>query len=73
MYSLPDLQKVIGWGGVVAHKILVTAQVLGFGIWIGLWPWACQFVLYTIYRLLETLMMGNMNLLDSLLDFLVAS
>ena len=23
-------------------KILVTAQVLGFGIWIGLWPRACQ-------------------------------
>ena len=26
----------------LTHKILVTAQVLGFGIWIGLWPWACQ-------------------------------
>ena len=34
MYSLLNLLKVIGWGGgVVAHKILVTAQVLGFGIW----------------------------------------
>ena len=29
--------RVVGW---VAHKILVTAQVLGFGIWIGLWPQA---------------------------------
>ena len=25
-----------------SYKILVTAQVLGFGIWIGLWPRACQ-------------------------------
>ena len=28
----------VGWGGVVgwvAHKILVSAPVLGFGIWIG--------------------------------------
>ena len=33
---------VVGWW--VAHKILVTAQVLGFGIWIGLWPRACQLV-----------------------------
>ena len=32
---------VVGWWWV-AHKILVTAQVLGFGIWIGLWPRACQ-------------------------------
>ena len=45
MYSHPDLQKVIGGvvvGGVVAHKILVKAQVPGFGIWIRLWPRACQ-------------------------------
>ena len=33
---------VVGWWWWVAHKILVTAQVLGFGIWIGLWPRACQ-------------------------------
>ena len=37
MYSHPDLLKVIGWGGVVGwFEILVTAQVLGFGTWIGL-------------------------------------
>ena len=29
-------------GGVGWYEILVTAQVLGFGIWIGLWTWACQ-------------------------------
>ena len=33
-----------GWGGVGWYEILVTAQVLGFGIWIGLWTWACQFM-----------------------------
>ena len=33
------------WGWVVGWpKILVTAQVLGFGIWIGLWPQAFQFL-----------------------------
>ena len=34
--------RVGWWWWWVAHKILVTAQVLGFGIWIGLWPRACQ-------------------------------
>ena len=41
----PSKSYRVGWWGdgvVVAHKILVTAQVLGFGIWIGLWPRACQ-------------------------------
>ena len=47
---------VVGW---VAHKILVTAQVLGFGIWIGLWtgtwPRACQYLLkQRILQLQET-------------------
>ena len=39
----PSKSYRVGLGGVVvvAHKILVTAQVLGFGIWIGLWPRAC--------------------------------
>ena len=32
---------MVGW-----LKILVTAQVLGFGIWIGLWPQACQKALF---------------------------
>ena len=36
---------VVGW-----LKILVTAQVLGFGIWIGLWPRACQFKYFNAYQ-----------------------
>ena len=45
---LPDTQGSLGLLSEpcspthVSHKILVTAQVLGFGIWIGLWPRACQ-------------------------------
>ena len=34
----PSKSYRVGW-----LKILVTAQVLGFGIWIGQWPWANQF------------------------------
>ena len=36
------LMSTLTWDTFLAHKILVTAQVLGFGIWIGLWTWACQ-------------------------------
>ena len=42
-YTLKQVWSVrILQGTSVGFKILVTAQVLGFGIWIGLWPRACQ-------------------------------
>ena len=48
----PSKSYRVGWGGgVVAYKILVTAQVLGFGIWIGLWTWACQYRFYFCFKL----------------------
>ena len=47
-------------GGMVAHKILVTAQVLGFGIWIGLWPRACQLSIVShLYVTEESAMMKH--------------
>ena len=40
---------VVGWS-----KILVTVQVLGFGIWIGLWPRACQLI-YNFFKIKASL------------------
>ena len=48
-----------GGGGVVAHKILVTSPeakylcylfvaFLGFGLWTGTWPRACQLIIDSI-------------------------
>ena len=65
MYSHPDLP----W---VAHKILVTAQVLGFGIWIGLWPWACQKASFV--QRLNILLLNFPNMLkDSSLNTCIVS